>query len=765
MNFSKIQRGWFHDPPGKGAKLKHHFKIPAIAFISLFLLGSVILYWQRSADEQTVHDSVLRQGERIVALGQKYFQKMLSERFSSKNDRMASFPEETYLTDSIPFSVIVLDDEKSVVFRDVKSGDTNLLKKFTDNPFPEQYPKRSIRSFKRSYISAVQAIHSTNRIYYLVILYNLKEAVDEASLPIHHRFYTMLSIVFLLSLAGGILNYMYRKNSMRPIEEDPPTALREEGQNPKEARGGVRHINETADTKANLREINRLLEKRLQEKSEENTVLRRQLGRERDKRHEKESELNQWQHIVESSSASIVITDKRGRIEYVNPYFTQVSGYPFEEVIGLNPRVLKSGEKPASEYKELWDTISSGKTWQGEFHNKKKDGTLYWEYAYIAPVTDEQGKIQHYFAIKEDITEQKKINEARNMFAAALQSIEEVVIIADRKNRFIYVNEAFEKCYGYSNDEVLNRSTALLYSSEDLKKKGRHIFEKTWHGSWYGEVETYRKDGIKIPVRVTTAMIRTEKNKANAIIAIIYDLTREKKAQEIKQKAEMLKTVQELAGGISHEFSQPLQTLSNYLELMKKGKNAEKYIEKSARALKRVAGLVDNLRQIISLERQEYLDSAIINIKASSHSKKTNEEIRVLVVDDEPEVRETLLEIIRMAGYTCDQAKDGREALEKMQQGRFDIILSDINMPGMNGTDLFEKLEDKGYQGKFIFMTGYAVNDQVETFLEKSDGVLLKPMKADSLMKMLEITAGKIEEDSLTLASKTIPEGQTLTSI
>jgi PAS domain S-box-containing protein len=111
---------------------------------------------------------------------------------------------------------------------------------------------------------------------------------------------------------------------------------------------------------------------------------------------------------VQQSPASVVITDREGNIEYVNPKFTRLTGYTLEEVKGKNPRVLKSGEKSSEEYKIMWETLRSGRDWQGEFHNKKKSGELYWEYATISPILNQEGEISHFIAVKEDITELKK---------------------------------------------------------------------------------------------------------------------------------------------------------------------------------------------------------------------------------------------------------------------------------------------------------------------------------------------------------------------
>ena len=111
---------------------------------------------------------------------------------------------------------------------------------------------------------------------------------------------------------------------------------------------------------------------------------------------------------VEQSKSTVVITDVAGNIEYVNPRFTDVTGYTSEEVIGNNTRILKSGSHDPDTYNDLWKTISNGKEWQGELLNKKKNGELYWELVSISPVKNAEGKITNYLAVKEDISEHKK---------------------------------------------------------------------------------------------------------------------------------------------------------------------------------------------------------------------------------------------------------------------------------------------------------------------------------------------------------------------
>jgi len=125
------------------------------------------------------------------------------------------------------------------------------------------------------------------------------------------------------------------------------------------------------------------------------------------KRKQSDETLRQLSRAVEQSPASIVITNTDGIIEYVNPKFTRATGYTKEEAVGQTPAILKSGLTTLTEYQELWQTIGSGKEWRGEFYNKRKNGTYFWESASISPIFGDDNQITHYLGVKEDITEQK----------------------------------------------------------------------------------------------------------------------------------------------------------------------------------------------------------------------------------------------------------------------------------------------------------------------------------------------------------------------
>jgi len=151
-------------------------------------------------------------------------------------------------------------------------------------------------------------------------------------------------------------------------------------------------------------------------------------------------------HALEQSPATIIVTDAEGKIIYANPKMVATTGYQIEEVLGQTPRILKSGETSDVQYRDLWKTIKSGREWRGIFHNRRKDGSLYWERASISPVFDAKGKIANFMAVKEDITEYKMAEEARRRiaagFTAVFAALPFAVLLVDARGRVLIANRA-----------------------------------------------------------------------------------------------------------------------------------------------------------------------------------------------------------------------------------------------------------------------------------------------------------------------------------
>ena len=188
-----------------------------------------------------------------------------------------------------------------------------------------------------------------------------------------------------------------------------------------------------------------------------------------------EEDLRKLSQAIEQSPASIVITDTGGSIEFVNPTFERVTGYTLEEARGKNPGFLKSGETQSEEYRALWQTITTGGEWRGEFHNRKKDGTLFWERAVISPIRDETGKVVNFLAVKEDITEFRRVEQQyQRLFSEMLEGFALHEIICDEQGlpkdyRFLNVNPAFERLTGLHGEDVVGKTVLeVLPTTEPL---------------------------------------------------------------------------------------------------------------------------------------------------------------------------------------------------------------------------------------------------------------------------------------------------------
>ena len=166
-------------------------------------------------------------------------------------------------------------------------------------------------------------------------------------------------------------------------------------------------------------------------------------------RKQAEEELRKLSRAVEQSPATTIITDPAGHIEYVNPRFTEVTGYTLQEVAGQTPRIFKSGQTSSETYQELWETITAGKEWQGELRNRKKDGTLYWASTSISPITDQQGTVTHFLGISEDVTQRKRAEDEARRHRDELAHFGRVSIMGEMATSLAHeLNQPLTVIYG-----------------------------------------------------------------------------------------------------------------------------------------------------------------------------------------------------------------------------------------------------------------------------------------------------------------------------
>jgi diguanylate cyclase (GGDEF)-like protein/PAS domain S-box-containing protein len=248
-------------------------------------------------------------------------------------------------------------------------------------------------------------------------------------------------------------------------------------------------------------------------------------------------ELQSFRYAIENSDNVIVITDINRKIEYVNEAFEVHTGYTEEEVLGKNPNILKSDLVSDDIYREMNKTLDSGKKWQGELINKRKDGSLLYEKVSIVPVFID-GVLVQYLAIKLDVSDYIKDQKVLQQSAKVYETIEDGIIITNSRKKIISVNSAFVNIFGYSEEELLGKEPMIVTSLNHdsiFYKKMKHSLVTT--DRWSGKIENRAKDGTIVPIWLTIAIVRDKNRKIQNFIAIYTNL---KEIIEMEEKVEYL---------------------------------------------------------------------------------------------------------------------------------------------------------------------------------------------------------------------------------
>lgn len=358
----------------------------------------------------------------------------------------------------------------------------------------------------------------------------------------------------------------------------------------------------------------------------------RRIARDRDALEKAQHGLRKLSRAVEYSPASVVITDTAGRIEYVNPKFTDVTGYASEEALGRNIGFLKSGETPRELYEDLWRAIGSGREWRGELLNRKKNGELFREDTRISPLTDERGRTTHYISIKEDVTERQRAAEelrvSKELFQTTFDSAAVGITLYDLTGRFLLANRALCETLGYSQEELLRKSLPEITHPDDLAKAAE-LERRVLDGKLARcqiERRCFHRQGHVVWVVLSVALVRDQAQAPLYFIGQILDISaRKAMEQELIESRSQLRELaahhdavreeerKRIALEIHDELGQLLTALKMDISLLRMqfGTDAE-IAKKTADMRELVEKTIGVVRQVASNLRPAALNLGIV---------------------------------------------------------------------------------------------------------------------------------------------------------
>ncbi len=506
-----------------------------------------------------------------------------------------------------------------------------------------------------------------------------------------------------------------------------------------------------------------------------------------------EAELLKLSRAVRQSPASIIITNPKGEIEYVNPKFTEITGYSFEEIKGNNPKILKSGLMAPEVYKNLWKDLLSGREWRGEFYNKKKNGELYWESATISSILNNKNEITNFISVQEDITEKKKLiddlilakekaeemnrvkayffanmsHELRTPFvgimgfsellAGSLENPEQKEMaeqilkssnrLTDTLNKILTVTRLeFDKLeVKLSNVDIVD----LIKQLVTLFSKSAVLKNTTFKTVFQAQSFIIQSDAKLLAEIISNIINNAIKFTQNGVIEIstAFEYQDEEKTLIIKVSDTGLGIPNHLQKVIWDEFRQASEGMSRSFEGTGLGLTlVKKYVIALGGKIHLDSELGKGTTFTIELPLEELVEkiSKAKEIETSDSIKnirfKNKKIFKILFVEDDT-IALQFITIVLKTDYDVDTALTADSALNLVSKNQYDVLMLDINLgKGMDGIQLMQEIKKIEYYKNIpvIAVTAYAAESDKAEFLAKGfTHYISKPFSSAELKELL----------------------------
>ncbi|MBI1753142.1 MAG: PAS domain S-box protein [Acidobacteria bacterium] len=496
---------------------------------------------------------------------------------------------------------------------------------------------------------------------------------------------------------------------------------------------------------------------------------------------------------LEQSPLSIIITNPLGVIEYVNPAFTAVTGYSAEEAIGQTPRILKSPNTPKDAYRKMWETLTRGEVWVGEFENIKKSGELFHERATIAPVRDESGALVSYIAIKEDITREKRQEEERRSlelqlhqsqkleslgslaggvahdmnnvlgailglasalrekadpFAQEARSLDTIVTACMRgrgvvKGLLYFAKKDLQEERAIDLNGLVREMSQLL-SHTTLKRIQLKLDLQEGLGRLRGDPGALSHALMNLCVNAMDAMpgggtlsIRTGPGPDGGLALSVRDTGEGMQPEVLAKAVEPFFTTKPVGKGTGLGLSMVYGTMKahdgTFQLASQPGQGTEATLAFPASRVEAPAPVVEAL---------------------PAASPSGPEGLRILLVDDDELIRESVAPLLEVLGHGVSTAPGAEYAIRLLETGlKVDLVVLDMNMPGMSGAEALPKILALRPGQRVLMATGYS-DQEVAPLVEAHPGVssLRKPFSLKEIQRAigeLDIRPSRDPEPSL----------------